>query len=218
METVRGLLTLGNSKVGESIHLWSLPAVLTCPGRSSVCERWCYATKHRYQFESVQGRLLWNLEQSRQKGWVDRMVKEIRQKGCLVIRVHGSGDYYDAEYAEKWLAVMGRCTRPQFYFYTRSWRDADIAGVLEEMADLEHVSAWYSVDAETGNPAVVPPNVRLAYLQTETGEKPEGVDLVFRVRGLRSGRIPLTLACPSEVPRGRDREITCGSCSKCWRG
>jgi hypothetical protein len=217
MATVRGLLTQGNRKVGESIHLWSLPAIQTCPGRSSVCSGVCYATKHRYQFEDVQERLQDNLRQARSKTFVDRMLEEIRRKGCLVIRVHGSGDFFDAEYAEKWLDIMRRCSTPKFYFYTRSWRVPEIAGVIEEMAEMEHCSVWYSVDSETGNPECVPPNVRLAHLQVEADEEPKLVDLIYRTRGLRNGRIPLTLACPSETPRGRDRKVTCGSCQKCFR-
>lgn len=43
MSTIRNLLTRGNGKLGEGIRAWSLPAVETCPGRSDLCARVCYA-------------------------------------------------------------------------------------------------------------------------------------------------------------------------------
>jgi len=43
VSTIRNLLTRGNGKLGEGIRAWSLPAVETCPGRSDLCARVCYA-------------------------------------------------------------------------------------------------------------------------------------------------------------------------------
>ena len=34
---MRPLLTQGNGKVGQSIHLWSIPAICTCPGSTELC-------------------------------------------------------------------------------------------------------------------------------------------------------------------------------------
>ncbi len=216
METVRGLLTQGNQKVGESIHLWGLPAVLTCPGSTETCRGVCYATKGRFLFDAVKERLNWNLEQARRGDFVSRMVAEVRRKGCLVVRVHASGDFYDADYAEKWLAVMRRC-KATFYWYSRSWVCPDIASVFERMAKLGNVRGWYSLDRSSQQPDHVPEGVRLAYLQTEDEEPLPKVDLVFRTRRLRKERIPLSLACPSESPQGRKAGVTCGSCSRCFR-
>ena len=72
------LLQLGNSKLGRAIHVWSLPALDTCPGSTSTCRHLCYATRHRFRFESVQRRLAWNLRRSRDADFVDRMCDEIR--------------------------------------------------------------------------------------------------------------------------------------------
>ena len=68
----------------------------------------------------------------------------------------------------------------------------------------------------TGIPEVIPPGVRLAYLQVdEDAENDPSADLVFRVRRLRKkSRIGLPLVWPSESPR--KREITCGGCQKCF--
>jgi hypothetical protein len=59
MVTVRALLARGNSKLGSAIHHFDLPAVRTCPGRSSVCEAVCYATRNRFRTDPVRERLHW---------------------------------------------------------------------------------------------------------------------------------------------------------------
>ena len=217
MGTVRGLLSQGNAKVGEGIHLWGLPPVDSCPGMSALCERACYARKGRFKYPSVVERLAWNLDQSHRTDFADRMAKEIRRKGCLVVRVHSAGDFYDAEYADKWLRVMTTRPKARFYFYSRSWRVPEIGEALTRMAALANVRAWYSVDAETGLPMVVPPGVRLAYLRVDERDEPgPDADLVFRVRGLRTKRVGLDLVCPHETPKGRAEDVNCGSCRRCW--
>jgi hypothetical protein len=215
MRSVRPLLTMGNQKLGQSIFHFDLPAGVTCPGRSAVCEV-CYAMQGRFQFPQVQERLQWCYEQSRRRNFARRMAREVHHKGILVVRIHVSGDFFNAAYAAKWLEVMRQCPRAKFYFYTRSWRLPDIADVLEEMAALRCCRPWYSIDRDTGVPERVPVGVRLAYLQVTEGEQPELADLMFRVRRLRRQRQSLSLVCPHETPQGRSNDTNCGNCGRCW--
>jgi hypothetical protein len=214
---VRPLLQQGNGKLGEGIHTWSLPAIATCPGRSTVCESVCYATQSYYRFDGVIERLAWAYQQSLRDDFATRMVAEIKRKGCIVIRVHVSGDHYSKQYAEKWLQIMRSCPKPRYYWYSRSWRIPEIAPVLEQMAQLKCCRAWYSIDSETGVPSHVPVGVRLAYLQTQEGEQPELTDLMFRVRRLRreKKRVGLPMICPHETVQGKG--TTCGSCQHCFK-
>jgi hypothetical protein len=215
---VRGLLVQGNKKLGESIHVWSLPAVETCPGSSVICRSACYATKSRFLLDAVRDRLSWNLEQARRDDFVSRMVKEIRVKGCLVVRVHSAGDFFDEVYAAKWLEIMRQSPKPRFYWYSRSWRCAEIAAVLEQMAALKCCRAWYSVDAETSIPERIPPGVKLAFLQVEADQQPELADLTFRIRRLRKeSRVGLPMVCPNETPQGRSNDTNCGNCRRCFQ-
>jgi hypothetical protein len=219
MVTVRALLARGNSKLGSAIHHFDLPAVRTCPGRSSVCEAVCYATRNRFRTDPVRERLHWCLRRSRRADFADHVVDEVRQKGALVVRLHVSGDFYDAEYAQKWLSAIRRCRATAFYFYTRSWRVAEIEPVLAELAALENVVGWYSADADTGVPECVPPGVRIAWLQGDADEPVAG-DLVFRDRPLRAvppPKVALPLVCPSETPAGRRANTNCGNCGHCWK-
>ncbi len=218
MATLRTLLALGNVKLGGAIHHFDLPAVSTCPGRSRICESACYATRGRFHGTAVRNRLRWCLRQSRHADFADRMVGEVRRKGALVVRVHVSGDFYDRAYAIQWLSVFRRCHATTFYFYTRSWRVADVAPVLEQMAGRENVRAWYSADVETGLPDPLPNGVRVAWLQTEVDHLVLG-DLVFReraVRGLPLPRFGLPVVCPNETPVGHRQGVNCGNCGHCW--
>jgi Gene product 88 len=216
MRNVRPLLAMGNVKLGGSIAHFDLPPIVTCPGRSSVCEQVCYATSGQFQYPVVQERLQWCHRQSRRQDFVPRMAQEIRRKGILVVRIHVAGDFYNAVYAARWLEVMRQCPQTKFYFYTRSWRVPEIATVLEQMAALPCCRPWYSIDRETGVPERVPLGVRLAYLQVTEGEQPELVDLMFRVRKLRRQRLPLSLVCPHETEQGRAADTNCGNCGRCW--
>jgi hypothetical protein len=211
----RPLILQGNKKIGEAIHHFDLPAVSTCPGRSSVCERACYARIGRYCFKKVRDRLEWCYLQSLRDSFVDTVVSEIRSKGVLVLRLHCSGDYYSAEYAEKWLTVMRLFPRVRFYFYTRSYRIKEIAPVLERMAQLRCCRAWYSIDVETGVPATIPAGVRLAYLQADEQVHPKASDLVFRTRKLRKLE-SLPVVCNQETVEGKADGTTCGSCKRCF--
>jgi len=162
----------------------------------------------------VRERLAWNLEQSRRDDFADRMVKEIKRRGCLVVRVHASGDFESDAYARKWLRIMRLCPKPTYYWYSRSWSVPEILPVLADMAALKCCRAWFSVDSETGLPDVVPPGVRLAYLQVTKDEEPMLADLTFRVRRLRKEpRIGLPTVCPSERGAG---DTNCGICKKCF--
>lgn len=211
------LLTLGNQKVGEAVHLWSLPARgVHCPGASSLCERVCYAAAGRYRLPAVRRRLRWNRAQARRPDFAARMIDEVRRKGCVVVRVHASGDFFSAEYAEAWWRVMAAVPQPRYYWYTRSWRVPEIRGVLERMAALSCCRGWFSTDDETGLPDDMPVTVRVAHLMTRSDEPLPDADLVFRPRGLRRVPLPIAVACPSESPDGT-RRITCGTCKRCWQ-
>ncbi len=217
---VRNLLTQGSGKLGEALHVWSLPAVTTCPGSSPTCRRECYARKGRFSTGYVLKRLRRNLRESRKPDFVERVVREVTSRGVLVLRIHASGDLYDAAYAEKWLRIIRACPRAIFYLYTRSHVVPEIAEVLVRIAAEKNAKVWYSIDADLPAPETVPEGIRLCYLQTELGESMPKVELVFRTRKLRGTKIglPMLPVCPNEVPEVKQAKgIVCGSCQKCFR-
>lgn len=214
MSRVRPLLAVRNGKLGSSIFHFDLPAITTCPGRSHVCERLCYATHGRFVTRAVKRRLVRCHRASLRPNFAERVIREVKSRGVIVCRVHVSGDFYSADYARAWLAVLEACPKTRFYAYTRSWRVEGISPVLEAMAALENTRLWYSTDQETGEPESVPEGVRLAYLQHTPEAVPQKSELVFRPRGMRrQPRVGLPLICPQET----HKDVNCGNCQLCWR-
>jgi hypothetical protein len=165
-------------------------------------------------------RLQVNLDASLQNNFERRMIAEIRRRGVHVLRIHVSGDMYSSEYAMKWVRIARRCPRTSFYGYTRSYRIPEILPVLVELSRQKNVTLWWSVDAETGIPTTVPPNVHLAYLQTTAEDDPGPSDIVFRTRPLRGTpitRIGLSVVCPTENGTHQAENTTCTSCRRCFR-
>jgi hypothetical protein len=216
----RNLLTRGNRKLGESIHAWSIPAVDTCPGRSPLCERLCYARSGHFRLEAVQQRLEHNLDAALAGDFERRLAAEVRRRRIHTVRMHVTGDFFSPEYTRKWLRIARRCPQTTFYGSTRSWRVPDLAPALAELAALENVRLWFSADPETGMPTRLPLGVEVAYLQSEAGEAiPEGVGVIFRVRRLRQERrwrVGLAVVCPTETGRPGAAEHTCTSCGRCF--
>jgi Gene product 88 len=151
METLRNLLQQGNTKLGEGIYTFSLPAILTCPGASPSCRKECYALRGRFIFlrRSYQR----YLSASKEDGFTARMISEICRRWAGCVRIHVSGDYYSAEYVRKWIAIARACPTTRFFAYTRSWRRADMAEALTELSRCRNVRLWYSCDRDTGIPA-----------------------------------------------------------------
>lgn len=153
----------------------------------------------------------------REEGFAARRAAEIRRRWAACVRIYVSGDFYSAEYVRKWVAVSKACPGTRFYTYTRSWRRADIAPALAELARCKNVRLWYSCDRDTGIPEAVPRRVRLAWMQVDAGELPARADLVFRVGRLRkvvAKRVGLALVCPVENGATGHR-TDCGRCRVC---
>lgn len=213
----KNLLALGNQKLGEGLHVFSIPAVKSCPGLTSACVKECYARKNRFRFRSVKAALARNYKAARDPSFARRMALEIQERGIMTVRIHSAGDFFSAAYAEAWTEVAAACEKVTFYAYTRSWRVEAIRPALECLAALENVQLWYSADRASGMP-LTPEGVKVAWLQTiEDEDIPGGVDLVFRPRRLRKkpgGKIPLGLVCPADL--NSEKKVTCGGCQRCF--
>lgn len=216
MAVPRRLLAVSNGKLGEWIVHFDVPPVLTCPGRTPICEQSCYALRSRFTFSSVRERLRWCYEQSLRSDFVKKMRAELRVRAFPVVRLHVAGDFYSVEYIEKWHQVMRAFPRTRFYFYSRSFNVPELFPGLVCLASLDNVRAWWSVDVDSVIPDVVPPRVRLAYMQTDA-TVPDGVDLIFRTRAvLNAPRVSLPMLCPSDTPAGRRSGMNCGQCGHCF--
>src|SRR5579871_1492877 len=163
------LLARGNDKIGSKIFAYNLPARTTCPGMSAVYSA-CYATKGRWLFPAVRSGLEWNLRTARRRHFTEDMVEELRRRKVRLLRLHSSGDFFDATYTGRWAEILDRSPNVVAYAYTRSWRVGGIRPALEELADPPRMRLWYSADADTGMPSAVPARVRVAWLLQRADE------------------------------------------------
>ena len=223
LENIRPNTGEGNTKLGSDITVWSLPAVLTCPGRTQLCERLCYATKHRFST----GRYLWSVMQN----WITAtlpffvlwMVTRLTVLRAKTVRIHVSGDFFSPEYVRKWISVAKYVPGTTFYAYTRSWRVKDggkMRKALEDFAALPNCYLWYSADRESGMPKrAAGQHVRIAYLAVSKDDiPPPDADLVFRDYRIRKGDVCKKLngvtVCPEE--NGVGKHIGCSKCRICF--
>ena len=217
------MLTCGNLKLGKrKIWGFALPSGTTevCPGISTVCRTHCYAVAVERYRPAAAARYHRNLLASRRRDFTRRVVAFLIAHRVRVVRIHTGGDFHSARYARKWLRVVDRSPRVTFFFYTRVWRIPAIRAVIDRMATRPNCVAWYSCDVETGVPTDVPSGVRIAWLSASEDDAPlAGIDLVFRIRQLRSR--PVSPAspqvCPAEDAVPRPRRATCDVCGRCWR-
>lgn len=220
MSAVRAvrMLVKGNTKLGEGIYSFSIPAGSTCPGQSPTCARHCYAKSGNYVWSNVVASHSRNWEAARKRGFVARMVREIDRTRPRVVRIHAAGDFYSAGYCRKWAEIARACPEVTFYAYTRSWRLPAIRAELVQFARIPNVKLWYSCDRDTGVPTSKPKRVRLAWMQADETDVPPRSDLVFRVKRLRKNvvkRVGLTMVCP--VENGVTVNTDCGKCGVCWK-
>jgi hypothetical protein len=214
----RHLLTAGNTHLGAALFSFSIPAAATCPGATDACLAHCYALKFRFRhYPDVVARhhANWNRTLDPERFAAD-MGREIRQRSAGIVRIHVSGDFYNAAYTRAWLKVVRSCPRTTFLFYTRSWRVPEIAPLLVELASRPTVFAWWSEDRDSGPCRL--PGGRRCYLAVDAADEaavPQDVDLVFRARH----RAPRkwcgsvwTCAKEQGVPHG----LTCSSCRRCF--
>ena len=221
LPTLAGVFSEGNDKLGDRVLTFSLPAVLTCPGSSGLCRSLCYADRPQSRFSLPEVRdCYWrNFALSKRDDFAEvvaALLARTRRERPMV-RLHVSGDVYDAAYAWKWLKVARSTPRATFWCYTRSWRVPEIRAVLEEWGSLPNMHLWYSYDRETGAPSGQHSRIRTAYLRVDGGDEPEeGPDLYFREHALRKRtekHVGGTLVCPAENGASK---VRCTSCKVCF--
>lgn len=213
------MLQPGNSKLGN-IHTFSLPPCITCPGETEVCAANCYGKKGHFRRSNVKSSHAANHKAVKKDNFVSKMVDEIQRKNVKTLRIHVTGDFFDAPYIRKWIAVAEQCPDVTFYAYTRSWRIKRLMPALTDFNALPNTKLWWSVDEDTHEIDGKPPTlkgVRSAYMQTSDDEVvPAYCDMVLRTKRatlvrFTSGR----LVCPGENGMTYKRKMTCERCRIC---
>lgn len=213
------LLIPGNSKLGYGIWHFSIPAVITCVGKSIDCAKLCYATKGFFRYGNVKISLNSRNVARLQPTFVSDIVREIRLKNIRDVRIHVSGDFDDRKYVIKWQQIVKKCPRTSFTFYTRSWRSPELISSILQLSKMPNVVPWFSCDRGTGEPPYHE-HIGRAYMAVHDDDYPSyKVDLTFRV--LRKSKMTRakdgSLVCPIERGISVNHEkLSCSTCRLCY--
>ena len=139
------LISKGNSKLG-TLPSFSLPVLVTCPGKTPFCERYCYGLKGWFTQEKLKAINDRRLDASLRGDFVAIIVREIRKTRAPAFRLHVVGDFYSVEYVEKWIEIANELTKVMFFGSTRSWRCEFLSEAVKEFRDLPNVFIKASVD------------------------------------------------------------------------
>jgi len=118
-----------NSKIkkikGVKTYNWGIPAYKsangfkTCPN-AGACIKGCYAKQGAYWFTNIakvfESRLTLALNT---EAFIHTIDAEIKRRNIKRLRIHDSGDFFDAEYTHAWISIMRANPDTQFYAYSK---------------------------------------------------------------------------------------------------
>jgi hypothetical protein len=106
------LLKKGNDKLDKSIGIFNLPAINTCRNCGD-CKDNCYAAGPQKRYGNC------------------RHIKKVR--------IHESGDFYNAAYCFLWEQIAQNCESTRFYFYTKTNILTDWLNGLDNVNRVESI-------------------------------------------------------------------------------
>ena len=188
---MKKLLSVGmNRKLGRKIGVFNLPQGVTCPWKTALCGRICYAGKAERCYPSARGKRQENFDRAKKDDFAAEMKKEIQDRKLTMVRIHESGDFFNQEYLDKWVEIIAACPETLFLCYTKSF-PLDWTVALE----LPNFSILWSVD-KTTTAAVPAKEGRYAVLVPRDDFPPENAETCYT---------------------GKLKANYCGTtCIKCW--
>ena len=132
---INGINFNGNLKLKNNENtrfmIWNIPAVVTCPFRTAMCEKYCYARKAERCYPSCKDAREHNYQVTRMHNFAERMIYTIETELTskkfagkkVVFRIHESGDFYSRAYTNAWLTIARHFEKNAnivFLAYTKS--------------------------------------------------------------------------------------------------
>jgi hypothetical protein len=132
-------LSLNNSKTsatGKTAN-WSILPFMTCNPRVP-CFLKCYAGKMLRGLHGKALRVSWtrNTEATKREDFSEAMIDAIRESGVEYVRIHVSGDFYDASYFSEWVKIAEALPGVRFLAFTK--RD-DIPDIMDALLHPEYL-------------------------------------------------------------------------------
>ena len=109
---------------GRPTFNWAIPSdqtidgIKTCPN-AATCAKGCYAVTGLYRLPRNKRISEERFRLSLSKTFVRVISDEIKRRNVLRLRIHDSGDFYNEDYLEKWIAIANANPNTEFYTYTK---------------------------------------------------------------------------------------------------
>ena len=157
-------LETGNKKIGKSgrfynsVFVWNLPAVSTCPCASDWCLSHCYNADARKKiFPTDRWAQNWWMIENEPQILANNIINQIKNSPKpSAIRVHSSGDFYCENYIKFWQNIAQELNETIIWAYTRSWISSKLIYELNKLQSLKNVELFASWDSTM---EINPPNV-----------------------------------------------------------
>lgn len=227
-------LNEGNIKskcTDEIIFLtWSLPSKITCPYKTKLCERKCFAKKNE-RFKNVRDSRRRNLEETKKNSFVQDMINILKyqlkrpktKNKKIFVRIHTSGDFYNLDYFEKWIKIANYFKgndKILFQAYTKSMP------ILYEYFypndSCEEYNNWYGNWDE--NPSIVHAketlkNINIHFVWSIWADTPKDQTLFAKGIGLQTFTTLPKSKIQNAVSNGTfECKGDCGNCRQCYIG
>ena len=232
-----GILSIGmNKKLGKEIGILNLPRVVTCPGRTAMCDCGvviknakgkditvgkCYTDKAERTWPSCRNARQRNYLATQDPSFSTVIIQEIDANELTQVRFHEAGDVYSQEYLDKLTEIVAKRPGVSFLMYTKSWDRFD----WEKMAALPNISIYRSIDCTTdATRTIVPPlkNRPTAYLLLPNEDKekvvPKAGTCVFPKATLEAERLTREAASLGKNKTFQPSHYCGTECHLCWKG
>lgn len=200
-----------NAKLGAVTYSFSLPAIVTCPGRTAACSGVkpgrkrpdCYAAKLEALRTTVRLAYEDNLRAALDPEFPQR-IAAILHPLVGFFRLHPHGDLMTPEYATAILAAIRGASGLVPFGFTRSWRIPEIrAAIVAAWGGVWPAWLLCSTDEDTG---ALPADL------VALGAREARMDTSVSVKRIRAGT--------EKAPKGwcdeqRDADRKCSDCGRC---
>ena len=142
-------LSNGNSKL-VNILVFDIPAVKTCLN-SSTCAASCYAVKAQNMYPNtkiMRDTNLW-LFHNKENVLFDMLSTQIKNSKTNVVRIHGSGDFFNQKYIDFWNRIIMLYPLKKFYAYTKVEKILDFS-IIERNTNFNLISSFINGELNYG--------------------------------------------------------------------
>jgi len=217
MSQVKMGLSEGNKKLQDNkvvaFYQWNITSVISCPFRTEMCEKACYALKAERMYPTVNARRISNLEFSKSDRFVNTMIDQIefelarkKNKGKTIFyRIHEAGDFYSYEYLAKWHEIAKHFKGNRNIVFMAYTKSLPFVKTLYKNVGKENVNITFksSIWDDTKE--------KFIKMTDELGMS------VFTAVDKGTMEEKNYFACPSsEAFKGTEKEKDCGQCKVCY--